>query len=234
MIDYLLAGAAGVATVLSPCILPILPIVLATTAGQSRSQPLLIVIGFTATFAAGGIALGTLAGSSGELQNAIRKGAILLLLLAGIVCVWSRPFDWLTARVQGLLAPFSNSAPGALQRVGPTGPLLIGASLGVAWTPCAGPVLASVLALAASAQAPGKSAALLGLYAIGAGVPMLAIAYGGNWVSSRLTSLTRRADLLRKGFGVIAIAVAVLQLLHYDIAFTAWATQWLPAVSTGL
>lgn len=234
MIEYLLAIAAGVATVLSPCILPILPIVLATTAGQPRSQPLLIVLGFTATFAAGGIALGSLAGSSGEWQDAIRTGAIVLLLLAGIVCVWSRPFDWLTARVQGLLATVSNGAPGRLQRVGPTGPLLIGASLGVAWTPCAGPVLASVLALAASAQAPGRATALLGLYAIGAGVPMLAIAYGGNWVSSRLTSLTRRADLLRKGFGVIAIAVAVLQLLHYDIAFTAWATQWLPSVSTGL
>ena len=238
MIEYLPAIAAGVATVLSPCILPILPIVLATTAGQPRSQPLLIVVGFTATFAAGGIALGTLAGSSGAFQDAIRTGAILLLLLAGIVCVWSRPFDWLTARVQGLLASFSNGvsngAPAGLQRTGPAGPLLIGASLGVAWTPCAGPVLASVLALAASAQAPGRSTALLGLYAIGAGVPMLAIAYGGNWVASRLGALTRRADLLRKGFGVIAIAVAVLQLLRYDIAFTAWATQWLPSVSTGL
>jgi len=234
MIEYLLAAAAGVATVLSPCILPILPIVLATTAGQSRSQPLLIVIGFTATFAAGGIALGTLAGSSGQAQDAIRTGAILLLLIAGIVCVWSRPFDWLSARVQGLLAPFSNGALGPPQGVGPTGPLLIGASLGVAWTPCAGPVLASVLALAASAQAPGKSTALLGLYAIGAGVPMLAIAYGGNWVSSRLTALTHRADLLRKGFGAIAIAVAILQLFRYDIAFTAWVTQWLPAVSTGI
>ena len=132
MIEYLLAAAAGVATVLSPCILPILPIVLATTAGQSRSQPLLIVIGFTATFAAGGIALGALAGSSGQAQDAIRTGAILLLLLAGIVCVWSRPFDWLMARVQGLLAPFSNGSPAGLQGVGPTGPLLIGASLGVA------------------------------------------------------------------------------------------------------
>ena len=76
MIEYLLAAAAGVATVLSPCILPILPIVLATTAGQSRSQPLLIVIGFTATFAAGGIALGTLAGSSGQFQDVIRFEAI--------------------------------------------------------------------------------------------------------------------------------------------------------------
>ena len=75
---------------------------------------------------------------------------------------------------------------------------------------------------------------LLGVYALGAGLPMLAIAYGGNWVSSRLSFFNRRADLFRRIFGVIAIAVAVLQLFQYDVAFTAWATQWLPSISTGL
>jgi cytochrome c biogenesis protein CcdA len=76
--------------------------------------------------------------------------------------------------------------------------------------------------------------ALLGVYALGAGIPMLAIAYGGNRVSERLTSFTRRAELLRKSFGVIAVSVALLQLFHYDVAVIAWATQWLPSVSTGL
>jgi hypothetical protein len=63
---------------------------------------------------------------------------------------------------------------------------------------------------------------------------MLAIAYGGNWVSARLTFFNRRANLFRTAFGAIAIAVALLQLFHYDVAFTAWATQWLPSFSTGL
>jgi hypothetical protein len=63
---------------------------------------------------------------------------------------------------------------------------------------------------------------------------MLAIAYGGNWVSSRLAFFNRRADLFRKVFGAIAIAVALLQLFQYDVFFSAWATQWLPSISTGL
>ena len=63
---------------------------------------------------------------------------------------------------------------------------------------------------------------------------MLAIAYGGNWVSSRLPFFNRRADLFRRTFGAVAIAVALLQLFQYDVAFTAWATQWLPSISTGL
>lgn len=234
MFDQVLAFAAGMATIASPCILPVLPIVLATTAGRSRIEPLLIIAGFVATFAAGGILIGALAASSGELQNGIRNASIGILLLAGIACVWPAPFEWSVARFAMLRAKFSNGRAPARAPEGKLGALLIGASLGAAWTPCAGPVLASVLALAASSQAPGEATALLALYAIGAGVPMLAIAYGGRWVSARLAVLTRRADLFRTVFGVVAIAVAVLQFIHYDVALTAWATQWLPAVSTGL
>lgn len=234
MIEYALAGVAGVATIASPCILPVLPIVLATTAGGGRLDPLLIIAGFVGAFSAGGIAIGALSGSSGELQQWIHTGSILLLLVAGFVCVWSVPFDRLVASLRARLAAQGSSAAVAQVRTGRAGLLMVGASLGLAWTPCAGPVLASMLALAASSQAPGKAMALFGAYAVGAGIPMLAIAYGGNRVSRRLKAFTRRADLLRKAFGGIAIAVAVLQLFHYDVAFIAWATQWLPSVSTGL
>jgi hypothetical protein len=63
---------------------------------------------------------------------------------------------------------------------------------------------------------------------------MLLIAYGGKWVSSRIAFLNRRAVAIRKTFGVIAVAVAALQLAQYDVLVSAWATQWLPSVSSGL
>ncbi|QNP40780.1 cytochrome c biogenesis CcdA family protein [Lysobacter solisilvae (ex Woo and Kim 2020)] len=234
MLDYALAAVAGIATIASPCILPVLPIVLATTAGRSRIEPLLIIIGFVLSFALGGILIGAMASSSGEAQQAIRTASIVVLLVAGLGCVWATPFEWLAARTQHLLAVLRpNRAPSRLPQ-GKANALIVGASLGVAWTPCAGPVLTAVLALAASAQAPGEATALLGLYALGAGVPMLAIAYGGHWVSSRLSFFNRRADLFRKVFGVVAIGVAALQLLHCDTTLIAWATQWLPVISTGL
>ena len=233
MLDHALAAVAGLATVASPCILPVLPIVLATTAGRSRAEPLLLIAGFVLSFGLGAILIGALATSSGELQQAIRTGSLFVLLLAGVACVWSAPFDWLVARAQPLLARASGH-PGASAPRGAWSALLVGASLGVAWTPCAGPVLAAMLALAAGAQEPGRAATLFALYALGAGVPMLVIAYGGRWISARLAGLHRGATLFRQVFGVIAIAMAVLQLLHYDAAPVAWATQWFPAVATGL
>lgn len=234
MIEYALAIAAGMATILSPCILPVLPIVLATSTGGDRAGPLWVIAGFVGTFAAGGILLGALSASSGELQGVIRTASISVLLLAGLACFWPAPFDRLVMLFQQWrqqLVPAGWSSP----RIGGRpGALLVGASLGLAWTPCAGPVLASVLSLAATSQAPGKASALLGLYAAGAGVPMLLIAYGGHWINDRLPFLKRHAGRLRQGFGALAVGVAVLQLTQYDVFVSAWATQWLPPVSQGL
>ncbi|WP_454832533.1 cytochrome c biogenesis CcdA family protein [Pseudoxanthomonas wuyuanensis] len=234
MIEYVLAALAGMATILSPCILPVLPIVLATGAGRDRATPLWIIGGFVTAFAAGGILLGVLAASSGELQAGIRSTSIVVLMLAGLACFWPAPFE---AMVSWTRRQWTRVHPQRVALSGPggrAGALIVGASLGLAWTPCAGPVLASVLALAATSQEPAKASALLGLYALGAGLPMLLIAYGGNWVNARLPFLQRHADLLRKCFGAVAVAVAVLQLLQYDVFVSAWATQWLPPLSQGL
>lgn len=232
---FALAAVAGVATIASPCILPVLPIVLATTAGRRRADPLLIITGFVTAFAASGILIGVLAASSGVLQQGIRSASILVLLLAGIVSLWSAPFDWLVVRVQMRLAAMGAGATPSAPRIGGSiGLLLVGASLGLAWAPCAGPILASVLALAASSRAPGEASLLLGAYAVGAGIPLLAIAYGGSWMTARFDVLKRHTVRIRQGFGAIAIAFALLQLLQYDVLFTAWATQWLPSISTGL
>ncbi|HYG06635.1 MAG TPA: cytochrome c biogenesis CcdA family protein [Stenotrophomonas sp.] len=234
MITYLLAIAAGIATVLSPCILPVLPIVLATTAGRGRSGPLFVIAGFVATFAASGLLIGALSASSGALQGGIRTGSIVVLLLAGLACFWPAPFDALVAKFQQWRAARGSAPRQHARSDGRLGAVLVGASLGLAWTPCAGPVLASVLSLAASTQAPAQATALLGLYAAGAGLPMLGIAYGGQWVDTRLGFFQRRASLFRRLFGALAIGVAVLQLLQYDVLVSAWATEWLPSVAQGL
>ncbi|EPX56423.1 hypothetical protein D187_007765 [Cystobacter fuscus DSM 2262] len=227
---FVLAALAGVATILSPCVLPMLPIVLARGAGDDRREPLLIVVGFVASFAAGGIAIGALAASSGQFEAGVRVAALVVLLLAGLACVWPAPFERLQQRwlAGSRLFAWQPRAAGA------GGALLVGVSLGIAWTPCAGPVLASVLALAASAQATARASVLLGVYALGAATPLLALIYGGRWASARLRPLQRHTAWVRRGFGVCAVAMALLQLWQLDAALTARLLPWLPSISTGL
>ncbi|WP_223619076.1 cytochrome c biogenesis CcdA family protein [Lysobacter sp. ESA13C] len=230
MIALALAALAGMATLLSPCVLPVLPIVLARGAGGDRREPLLIGAGFIGAFAAGGIALGLLASSSGRFEAAVRLAAIAVLLLAGLSCVWPGVFE----RVQQRWLAGSRLLAWQPRAAGPGGALLVGVSLGIAWTPCAGPVLASVLALAAGAQDPARASALLGMYALGAAVPLLAFVYGGRWVAARMASLQRHSAWLRRAFGVVAVAMALLQLAQLDTALVAWLLPWLPSISTGL
>lgn len=230
MIALALAALAGMATLLSPCVLPMLPIVLARGTGGDRREPLLIGAGFVGAFAGGGIALGLLASSSGRFEAVVRLAAIAVLLLAGLSCVWPQVFE----RVQARWLAGSRLLAWRPRAAGQGGALLVGVSLGIAWTPCAGPILASVLALAAGAQDPARASALLGMYALGAAAPLLAVIYGGRWVAARMASLQRHTGWLRRVFGVMAVAMALLQLAQLDTALTAWLLPWLPSISTGL
>ena len=93
--------------------------------------------------------------------------------------------------------------------------------LGLVWTPCAGPVLASILTMIATAPHIGWAALLLIVYAVGAAVPMLAIAYGGQFVTTRVRSIARVSRRLQQGFGAVIIVFAAAMYLQYDTLITA-------------
>jgi len=103
-------------------------------------------------------------------------------------------------------------------------------SLGAIWTPCAGPVLASILVLVTQAQNLGWSASLLILYAIGAGVPMLAIAYGGQFMSTRVRAVAKYAERLQKIFGVLIVLTAIAIYFQYDVVVYAWISDLYPTL----
>ena len=103
-------------------------------------------------------------------------------------------------------------------------------SLGAVWTPCAGPVLAAILALVVKAQAPAWSAALLAAYALGAGMPMLAIIYGGQAATTRVRLLSRHAHRLQQVFGALVVATAAAIYLQYDVLAYAWASAYFPTL----
>jgi cytochrome c biogenesis protein CcdA len=206
-----LAFFAGLFTIASPCVLPVMPILLGTSVERpDRTRPLFIIAGFIVAFASLALTLGAVSNAAHLAQHTLRNTATALLALFGLLRLWPAPFEWLMARIP-LTTAF---AAGPSQPAnGNSGGFVLGMSLGAVWTPCAGPVLASILVLVVKAQDLQWSALLLGLYAIGAAVPMLAVIYGGQYALRRSRSIAPR---LQQVFGVFVILSAAAIYFQYD------------------
>jgi cytochrome c biogenesis protein CcdA/thiol-disulfide isomerase/thioredoxin len=194
-----IAFAAGIITAFTPCILPVLPIVLAGGAGGgTKRRPYAIAAGLITTFTAFLLAGAWLWGLIGiSAKHQIRIGAALLLVLALTLIVpkvgelVERPFRILTRRRAGDLG----------------GGFFLGASLGLVFIPCGGPVLATLTANAATDRVGGWIVAIAIAYAAGAAVPLLAIVRGSRGLTARFR---RQAQTVRIAGGVLMAAAAVV------------------------
>src|SRR5438874_2111343 len=199
-----LAFVAGVITAVSPCVLPVLPIVLAGGATGGTRRPFAIIAGLVVSFTTFTLAAAALLDALGLPQDLLRNVAIaLLFVLAATLLVprlgvlLERPFAFLTRRRGGELG----------------GGFVLGVSLGLVFVPCAGPVLATITVLAAQRKVGFDAVVLTLLYALGAGVVLLAIALGGQRVSRRLRA---RGETLRRIAGVVLAASAVAIAFDLD------------------
>ena len=105
------------------------------------------------------------------------------------------------------------------------GGFVLGMTLGAVWMPCAGPVLGSILTVVATSHQLGWSGMLLA-YAVGSGIPMLAIAYGGQYVTTRVRSFARHAHRLQQGFGILVILIAVGLYYQYNTVVRVWLSDF--------
>ncbi len=201
---------AGVITALSPCVLPVLPVLLAGSAAGGPRRPYAIVAGLVVTFTLSVLFAAWFLDLLGLPLDILRKLALALLFLVAATLVFpgvgtlvERPFLRLTRRQGGDVG----------------GGFLLGASLGLVMVPCAGPVLAAVAVIAASNEV-GVSALLLTLaYSIGHAVPLLAFALGGRW-AGHLAAVRSHAVALRRGLGAIVALTALAIALNLDRHFT--------------
>ncbi|MGY4827777.1 cytochrome c biogenesis CcdA family protein [Sphaerotilaceae bacterium SBD11-9] len=256
MTSPLLAFSAGVLTIAAPCVLPMLPIVLgASVASQQRTRPIFIALGFALAFAAAVLVFSSVTQVLGLSQQALRNAAAVLLLGFGLLMVWPSLYHRLSLRAsaalsgvaawqpdeglrkpdEGLRKPDEGlRKPDEGLRKGPLGGLLLGASLGLVWTPCAGPVLASILTVIATEPASGRAALLLFAYSLGAALPMLLIAYGGQVASAWVRCIAGSLQRLQQGFGVVVVGVALALLFQLDGVFTVWLADLSPRFAAGL
>jgi cytochrome c biogenesis protein CcdA/thiol-disulfide isomerase/thioredoxin len=193
---------AGIVTALSPCVLPVLPIVLA--GGATGRRPLAIVAGIVVSFTVFTLFAAWLLDLLGLPQDLLRNLAIALLLLVALTLLVPRAGELLVRPLQALTRRGSGELGGGF---------FLGASLGLVFVPCAGPVLAAVTVIAAKREV-GLDGVLLTLaYAAGAALPMLAIALAGQRAAK---SFRARARLVRRAAGVLVAAAAVAIALGVD------------------
>ena len=226
MVQFLFAFLAGILTIAAPCILPMLPIILGASVGQkSKLRPLFIVMGFVMSFAAASLVLSTLVTHLGLSQNFIRNIAIALLVIFAFLMIFPKPFELLTVKLSGIIGKASNIGG---SREGYTGAFILGLVLGIVWTPCAGPVLGTILTLVVTQGTTGKASLLVIFYAIGAGIPMIIIAYGSQWLTTRVRGLVKYSVRLQQAFGVLIILLAVAMFFQYDTIIENKLTAFFP------
>jgi cytochrome c-type biogenesis protein len=233
MLNLVLALLAGVVTIAAPCTLPMLPILLGASVGQTgKARPALIALGFVISFSAAALLLSAITRIFDFDPNVLRTGAAILLLGFGLLMIWPTPFEWLSIRIGGLTN--RGSTGDTAFRQGNIGGFVLGTTLGLVWTPCAGPVLGSILTVVATSKDTAWASAMLVVYAVGAAIPMLAIAYGGQAVTSRVRSIARISPRLQQGLGVVVIAFAVASYFQYHTLIVAWLTGFYPNGQIGL
>jgi cytochrome c biogenesis protein CcdA/thiol-disulfide isomerase/thioredoxin len=205
---------AGIITAISPCVLPVLPIVLAGGASGDRRRPFAIVAGLMTTFVVSILFATYALRKLGLPQDLLRDLAIALLFLIAATLV----FPQIGLFVERVLAPLGRRRARRIDSG-----FLLGCALGLAFVPCGGPVLAYVSAQAASLDLGFRTVALAVSYALGAGVVLLAIAVGGQRVSA---SLRTRALTLRAALGVVVAASAVALVFDLDTKLQTALPDW--------
>jgi cytochrome c biogenesis protein CcdA/thiol-disulfide isomerase/thioredoxin len=202
---------AGVATVVSPCVLPVLPVVLSTTAA-GRLRPLGVVLGLVVSFTFATLVAGAAVQALALPAAWLRVVAIVALGIFGL----SMLVPALGRGMERALSPVSRLAGSRPGSSGFGGGLLMGAGLGLLWTPCVGPIMGTVIALAVSNGLSNATVGITLAYALGAGVPMLAIGYGAQGILSRARGLKPHAGAIRRVFGALTVLACVALLFGLE------------------
>ncbi len=221
------AAVAGLATFLSPCVLPVLPVVAATSTTGGRRRPLGIAAGLAVAFVVFTLLASRVLSALGLPQDLLRNIAIGLLAVAGVALLvpgvgeaLGRAFQPLASRAGGRLA----RGDGFWSGVG------LGAGLALVWTPCAGPILAAVTALSAERRISAELVVITVAYAAGATLPLFAIALLGHRAAGYLAGVRSGGLVVRRVSGAILIAAAYLFTTDIPTQLAASAPGYVSAI----
>lgn len=228
MLDLILAYAAGLLTLLNPCVLPLLPMIAAGAVARHPLGPLAMAVGMAVSFTLAGMGAFALTQATGLAQEDITLAAGWVMLGFGLV--------QLIPQAQARFGRLAGAAAGGGTRLirqvenrGLAGEALGGALLGLAWSPCIGPTLGAAIGLAAQGDNLGFAFGVMVMFSAGAATIMLALAYGTrSLIASRKALLARITPHAKTILGVGLIMVGLAIILRFDQLVAGWALAVLP------
>lgn len=226
--DLLLGYGAGLLTLINPCVLPVLPLVLASATQNNRHGPLALAAGMSVTFVIVGLTIITLGSSIGLDERLMSQIGAGLMIAFGLVLLVPR-LNAQFALATGSLAESADHQVGDLPQTHLGGIFLAGALLGAVWSPCIGPTLGGAISLASQGESLGYATMIMASFALGVATVILALGYGTREAIRRrqswLQPLAEKSKVIMGGV-LVFVGLSILLGLHHVIE--AWLVQVLP------
>ena len=220
MTTVLLSFLAGSLSVLSPCVLPVLPVIVASALHRHAQGPLALAAGLVASSTAVGLLFASFGFSIGIDRDVTRGVSGAVMAAAGVILLvphFHERFQTIVAR--GVVAPVSERADALTARVPAPlfGQFILGVLLGAIWMPCTGPTLAAAITLASRGESLGRAGSVMFAFGIGAVVPVLILAYGSRrTLTARSRALGAMSNFGKPVMGAALLLIGVLTVTGAD------------------
>jgi cytochrome c biogenesis protein CcdA len=226
--DLIFAYLAGILTLINPCVLPVLPIVLASSLHRDRRAPIALAAGMSVSFVALGLGVTALGPALGVNADTVARGAALAMVAFGLVMIvpaFSQRFSLATAGI----ASRADARIDQTTDAGLGGQVLSGALLGAVWSPCIGPTLGAAIALASTGESLGQAGAIMFAFSLGVSTLILTLAYGAHAaIKRRQMALRTLADRAKPIMGVVFILVGAALWFRLNHVIDLWLLNTLP------
>ena len=225
---YFWAYVAGLLTLINPCVLPLLPIVIAAAFQNSRLGPLALAAGLTLSFTVLGVSVTAFGHLLSVEADVVNRTAAVAMMAFGIVLLVPRAQTMLATLVSPL-ASRANSRLDDRERAGIAGQFGVGVLLGAVWSPCVGPTLGGAIGLAASGEGLGQAAITMLTFGAGVSTVLMALAYGSRQaVNARREKLAVWMPWAKPVMGATLLVVGIAILFHFDRMIEGWLLDAMP------
>lgn len=226
--EFIFAYLAGLLTLINPCVLPVLPIVLVSALNANRYGPLALAAGMSLSFVAFGVLVTAFGASIGLTQDGLAQIGAVMMVLFGLVLVvplFAQRFERATAGMAGNADARMNQ----LDNTGLKGQFLGGLLLGAVWSPCIGPTLGGAIALASQGESLGYATLIMGFFALGVSSIILGLGMGAREaIRKRANVLRALAERSKPILGSTFIAVGLMLFFKVHHIIDAWALDHMP------